>query len=761
MALPGLMALAPPRRAARGRADETLLIYLTLSGNVSANEYTQWTARLGQCFYRTGGALTSALRAAVDDLNRILLERNLAAAGKSRPIVGRLMMAVLRDKQLILALVGPVHAFHLGLEETGHVYGAQTAGHGLGLSQNAPLSFTRLDLQAGDLLVLCAVQPAGWEVLLRAETCRTTLTVLRRKLLSSSTEDFHAVLVQAQNGQGRIHLLQPGQEAAVPAGDEVSVSASNRGTPAVARPLESQPSATPPMVELPSAALPEKSSLASASTASSSALPSASLEKTPSSVRRPSVPSGLFVRPRAEVELSEVVRRPSPRARAVYRGAARAVGGGRRLSERLKTAFCHFLPRLLPAVEGQEASLPSSFLAFVAVAVPVVIVTLAAVIYFRYGTLVQYQENMQLAVTTLQIGDRSGDPTEARRQWELALYYVEQAEQSRQTPDSAMLRQQVQTRLDALDSIVRLDFREALRVRLDKSVRVTRMAASATDLYLLNATRGNVLRAFQTENGYEMDLSFQCEAATYDGYTVGVLIDIVALPKINAYNASVLAMDANGTLLYCAPGRPPRALPLAVPELGWRAVTAFTLDMDNRNLYVLDAPAGAVWIYGGRSLDFSSLPIMFFGAQVPRDMAKVIDLAVNGDDLYLLFQDGHVTACTLGRLDVQPTRCRDPIIMVDNRLQRKSGPTLNDATFTAMTFAAPPDPSLYFLDPNMQAIYRFSPRAEGLFLQGQFRAEARFVEESFTSPASALAFSPERRLFLCVGNQVYYATDVP
>jgi hypothetical protein len=31
--LPGLLAVTPPKRAARGREDETLLFYLTLSGN--------------------------------------------------------------------------------------------------------------------------------------------------------------------------------------------------------------------------------------------------------------------------------------------------------------------------------------------------------------------------------------------------------------------------------------------------------------------------------------------------------------------------------------------------------------------------------------------------------------------------------------------------------------------------------------------------------------------------------------------------------
>ncbi len=757
---PGLVMLAPPRRAARGREDEILLIYLVCSGNVSTGEYRQWTERLGQRFYRTAGALTSALRAAVEDLNHLLLERNLSLAGKSRPVVGRLMMAVLRGSQLVLAQVGPTHAFHLGREAIAHVHDARMAGRGLGLSQNPPLSFHRFELQPGDVLVLSAVQPAGWEVLLQSEDCKASLTHLRRRLLAFSKEDLSAVLVQVQRGQGRIHLLRPGQEAVTTSEVEETGRVPAPLESAVVLPEKSPAEAISDQamaVERPAVSPTAEVVTARPVTPTPVPLREGEEDRQRPATRRP----GLFVRPRAEGELPEIIRRPGPRQQAFYRGAARAVGGGRRFGERLGTALRRFLPRLLPGGGEAEATLPSSFMAFAALAVPVIIVTLAAVIYFRYGTLVQYQENMQLAVQALQGGDQSGDPAEARRLWEAAVYYVEQAERGRQTADSRMLRQQAQARLDALDSIVRLDFREALLVRLDESVQVTRMAATMTDLYLLDARRGRVMRAFQTRDGYEMDPGFRCEAGVYDGHAVGALIDVVALPKINAYDATVLAMDANGTLLYCAPEAAPRALPLAVPELGWSGITAFTLDVDNRNLYVLDAPGGMVWMYGGNLLDFASLPAMFFGEQVPGNMRQAVDLAVNGDDLYLLFQDGHVTACTLSRLDVQPTRCRDPLTMVDNRLQRKSGPTLMDGRFVALTFAAPPDPSLYFLEPNTQAIYRFSPRAEGLFLQGQFRAESRFARQQFSVPASAFTFSPDRRLFLCVGDKVYYAADVP
>jgi hypothetical protein len=78
-----------------------------------------------------------------------------------------------------------------------------------------------------------------------------------------------------------------------------------------------------------------------------------------------------------------------------------------------------------------------------------------------------------------------------------------------------------------------------------------------------------------------------------------------------------------------------------------------------------------------------------------------------------------------------------------------------------MTFTSPPDPSLYMLAADKAAIYRFSPRPEALFLQNQFRAAIGQERTMFTARVSAMAISPNRYIFLCVNNQVYYAMDVP
>jgi hypothetical protein len=348
------------------------------------------------------------------------------------------------------------------------------------------------------------------------------------------------------------------------------------------------------------------------------------------------------------------------------------------------------------------------------------------------------------------------DPAIVRHAWESTLFYLDKADGYQVTDESRALRQQAQNELDALDGIVRLDFKPAAAV--DRSVTVTRMAATDTDLYLLDSGHGTILRAFKINTGYQMDASFQCGPGGYGGQQVGPLIDLAAMPGGNTHNATVLGMDAAGTLLYCAPQMAPQPFPLAVPDLGWKQITAFTLSSDGKTLYVLDPPGNAVWVYSGLTGDFID-PYLFFGNFIPTGMEQVIDLAVNASDLFLLFNDSHITSCTYG--GESRTRCTDPLTFVDNRAGHPSGSsTLTDAVFSQMAFDNPFDTSLYLLEPKTHAVYKSSPRPGTLELNGQFRASAAVDATLFTSDVSALTIGTNRSIFLCIGDQIYYA-DMP
>jgi hypothetical protein len=819
--IPGLLTMMPPKRAARARKDERLLVYLILSDNTRfpSAEYSQIISRVTQRFYRTSGSLTSALRTATGELNQSLLNRNLHATGKGELIVGRLILGAMRGTQFLFTQCGPTHVFHLTGVETRQIHDEQIAGRGLGISQATPLYFAQVDLHAGDLLVLCPNLPKGWDTTLFGEK-NTSIETLRRKLTSVSSDDLNAVLVQVQTGKGNLNILKGMQPAAdklalaalaaaaealkntgkgIPAG--ISRQASLPDIPQAASPISGIPPVSPvmptsqvesgrpashfarilsrenksaPPASPSSSEVPAQRYATSAAPSGQQVQPAAAQSfQRPAAVPagsalRPVRHTGRFVSPRPTSDLPEIKRPSSRHRQGIFGGLVRAIQGVRGGMQRISNSIKKFLPILLPN-SGDDSEVAGSSTVLFAIVIPVIIVAIATTVYIHDGRTAQYQQYYDMALAQASQARGQANPTEVRRTWDSTIYYLDLAEKNQKTQNSNDLRQEAQTALDNLDGILRLDFRPAIIGGLSRSVRVSHMAATDTDLYLLDASRGGVIRAFLTNLGYEVDTSFKCDPGEHEGeehdgqhdtIIVDALIDLEIMPLSNIYNARVLAMDGKGTLLYCGLVDSVAVSPVP-PQLGWRSISAFSLDSDGNNLYVLDPAANAVWQYTGSSGEFPDLPSLFFGNQVPQNMNTAIDLAANKADLYLLFQDGHVTSCPLTHYAVAPIRCNDPATFLDARPERRPGPKINDAIFTAMSFASAPDSSLYMLEPLTRAIYRFTPRSDTLELRGQFRASMEQSNTLFDGPATAMTISPNRYAFLSVGNQIFFATDVP
>jgi hypothetical protein len=284
------------------------------------------------------------------------------------------------------------------------------------------------------------------------------------------------------------------------------------------------------------------------------------------------------------------------------------------------------------------------------------------------------------------------------------------------------------------------------------------MAASETDLFLLNAATGEALRAQPSGNGrgFQLDTTFNCKPGVYGNYTVGALVDILTLPPLNSINATLLGIDAAGNLLYCAPGQVAQAIPLPPPDTNWNRVTAVTLDAGN--LYVLDALARAVWVYNGKDGTFIDRPYFFFGGQTP-EKQDVIDFIVSGDDMYMLHADGHLSTCSYSRIESKPTRCQDPASLVNPFAAYQGTDLFASAHFTQILFTALPDQSILLLDADTQGVLRFAPRS--LELQNQFRSTTGNSNPVLPGTAGAMAVGPNHVLYLAIGGQVYFATDMP
>jgi hypothetical protein len=260
-----------------------------------------------------------------------------------------------------------------------------------------------------------------------------------------------------------------------------------------------------------------------------------------------------------------------------------------------------------------------------------------------------------------------------------------------------------------------------------------------------------------TNGGFQQDAAFNCVPGAYGTYSVGPLVDILAMPTVNTINATVIGVDAAGDLLYCAPGQVAQAIPLPPPDTNWGRVTAFTLD--SGNLYVLDAPSRAVWVYVGKDGAFVDRPYFFFGGQIPA-LEDAIDLAVNGDDLYILHSDGHLSACSYSRIETKPTRCEDSVALLNPFPAYREVDLFSEAHFTQMMFMPAPDSNLLLLDADSQGVFRFTQRLP-LELQNQLRPMAGRANPLPQGPIGAMTISPNHVMYLAVQDKVYFAVDSP
>ncbi|MBL8050613.1 MAG: hypothetical protein JNM46_05270, partial [Anaerolineales bacterium] len=449
-------------------------------------------------------------------------------------------------------------------------------------------------------------------------------------------------------------------------------------------------------------------------------------------------------------------REPSERTRQTAKAIVSSMQSLRQLSATIGERFRNFLPRLLPDPNVDENSTVSSntLMLFMAIVIPLIVVILASVVYLRYGRSEQYDAYLNQAQQFRAQALALTDPIEQRKSWENVLLNVTRAEEHRETTETINLRKEAEANLDILLGITRMQFNPAFSSK--PNIDVSRLAASENALYLLNAANGEALRATPSGGGgFQMDVTFNCKPGVYGNYTVGPLVDILALPVINFIDATLLGIDASGNLLYCKSGALAQAIPLPPPDTNWGRVTGFTLE--NGNLYVLDSSARAVWVYVGKDGTFTDRPYFFFGQQTPTQ--DVIDFIVSGDEMYMLHADGRLSSCSYSRIDASKSNCKDPLPLVNPFQAYQDIDLFGAAHFTQILFAAPPDPSILLLDADGQSVFRFAPRS--VELQNQFRPTTGRVNPIPTGSVGAVTVSPDHVLYLAVDGQIYFAVNMP
>jgi len=764
---PGLTALAAPRRAARGREKDVLILCLGLRARAPEAAPTERYADLldlaAAVFFGTPGSATSALRAALNAVNQSLIDSNLRAGPTGSVIQGGLICAALKSDSFYAVQSGPgliLVAHGLSLERFPNL-----PSRPLGSSVALDAQYFHALVHEGEYLCLSSSLPAGWsDATLAGLGGLATLSAVAERLKNATNGDFSALLGRFEP-PGTAGALQPAPAPATIPRPRPEMAPSLASAPrpsAETRPATSSLSPTRAARVSPAVA----DSAAAASTAPGGGdVAAAGAEPRgvtadpntnwPDLMRRAERLGG----PPAHVPVIEdgaaPKAEPKPpawreRLKPLFAPLARALAVTLSESSRgLRVLLARMMPEGVMQRDGLFA-IPTSVQIGVAVIIPLVVVAVVAALYLQRGRAEQFAANLEQAQLEIQAGRLAPSNLDARPHWEQALAWLTRAEQFKPNDAQvASLRAEAQGRLDELDWVTRLDLRPLVVGGLGRGVQVKQMVLVGQDVYALDGTRNRVLRAAPTLTGsYAVDPGFECAAGTIGQFTIGQLIDLGVVPGPNALGSgdAIVALDSAGGLLYCAPDTKPLATYLPAPDTSWIRPAAIEVYADR--LYVLDPGGNEVWQFQSSGGAFSQPPTHYF-TTASYDLKDVIDFSIAQGDLFLLYKDGRVTICSRSNAG-GAAACTEFASFTDPREGRVSGDRLYDvAVPERLIYDPPPEPSLYLLDASSSGVYQLSLK---LAFARQYRSYL-----PLGAPTTAVAIDTAKRFFVAAGDNVFVA----
>jgi hypothetical protein len=649
-----------PRRAARGRADDTLYVLIDLNGETASSILGDVMRRMTDAYWSSPGSVTNALRAALGAGGEWLMDRNTTAPVADR-LQGGVTCAVLRGSNVVVAQAGPACAY---VTQRGSIeaYPARDAEPmpPLGVSRSTEVRFAHAELQPGDVLLLT--------------DARTPATLPIESIASAIVKvGVEEALRNLERVVGRGDLTALVVEAAVPEAPVPGVEPSLKPEPppptAAIRPAPQQPAEPAPIVRaMPAPAQPAKTRIDSASVTLAP----------PKESRRAT----------ARVWLDALIQ-------GMKRGAGSVGTASQALVQR--TLPEPVAPRQRRAASGLEKA---PLMAGVAIGIPIIVSLLVVTIYIQRSGQAEV-ESLSITVQNEITAANRSTGAAARVHWQNVISTTAQILSL--APDNtpaADQSAQAQAAIDRLDNIVRLkpqllwDF---------KSIGQQRLAMNGFSLFVLDRATNQVERLTLTAGGDSIEGNgpehLLVPGTSINNQLPGNLLDMVWMNSSDKRQVSdLIVLHQNGLIEYNL-------------TFGWQALEFGSnkapanekrLRGFNGNLYMLDPGAGQVWRYAPRGDGYTDAPEAYFAKPVS-NTTKAIDIAIDGS-IYVLGSDGQLAKYLGGEPDtfqisglVEPLR-QPGVVAVDGNVS---------------------DSSLYVADQATERIVQFRP--DGKFVR-QFRA---------------------------------------
>jgi hypothetical protein len=638
-ATPATHVATAPRRAARGRSEDTLYVLADLSGAASGVLGDLIQAMLN-AYWSTPGSVTAALRAAITAGGEWLMDRNVNTPAPDRQS-GGLSCVVLRGSEVVIAQAGPASAY---VAQHGTVlhYPAADAGPllPLGVARANDVRFARVELQPGDVI---ALTDARWATRVPVEAVASAIVsvsvaqALTNLAQLTGSDDLIAIAIEAA---GAATSAAPIESPAPtrPTVSPIEAAARSRPTPEPApTPIEQRATT---MAAQPKAAAPKIEPRVSAP-------PITAPKSAPANESKPDVKR----------------EAPSTTAKAwlgaLFQGARRGAGS-------VGTAGQMVVQRTLPepttprgragsASRGRSATRSSSaarsgspstvrpinapLLAGIAIAIPILVSLVVATLFIQGSAKAELDTRLATAQNAITLaGQRTG--AEARVQWQLAIAQATEAlglDPKNTTASDQLV--QAQLGLDRLDNVIRLKPVELWKFN---PLGQHRLASQGFNLFVLDRGTNEIDRialnaAGDALVGNEPEKVLWADVVI-DRRPSGNLLDMTWLNSSESRSTASLIVALQGGLMEYNLAFGWKTLDFGtntVPN-GMRRLRSF-----NGNLYMLDPAASQVWRYSPKGDGYADKSVAYFEQPAPI-AAKGIDLVIDGS-VYIITGDGQIT----------------------------------------------------------------------------------------------------------------------
>jgi hypothetical protein len=792
---PGALVELPPRKAPRGRDQDTFFTLITPSGATAENSatasfYEQLARLAAETYFSSSGSVTSGLREAINGVNNFLIDHNQLAGQRYSVNIACL---VLRGREAFTARTGECLCL-LRLGESFLTYPERLtepySGPLLGHSPVIDIKLSRHDIAPGHVLVFSDLGFVTAErERLQAALGGEDIQAVMERLRPLGSQQAQAMIVQFTTAHApdpvmttaasplkvmrsshaptaKVGLAAPirpklrteqlptasavtggagavaGTNAAVPA----AITAPDVVAEAVVTPASDQTAPVP----LDAVAPPlEVDSLTAAPTTSAAAFASAALmaherESGLAGISEVADPNMATPTPEAVDEAADPdaviaeVASPAPVApRTPF--IVRTAGATANVLERFGKGLSRGLDRMLPEATEEGPRIPSMLAAAMALVIPIVVVfvivaaRLAQVDTTQFEQMVRNVEESAQQARTIPLDDARN----ARTAWLGVLQRIEEAEQnSGRTNDPTLvaIRAEAQRILDQFAMVTRRDVIPLRTFEGDTGLRGVVVRAQ-TDLYTLDVTNSALWHDRLNPNDKSV-FRRSTGAVVVQGQAVGAfsvreLIDMAWMADGSSKNR-IVALDSQGILVTYSPVFAPATATRLAGVEQWVKPAAITVWRDR--LYVLDVGANQIWRYTPVGGSYPNPPDAYFDE--PLDLSQAVDMGIDSTpgNVYILFADGKLKKYLAGR--EQPF---DFGGLPEDGL--KAGGSLYidaDAIF----------PAIYLTDPRDQAIYQVT-------LRGQFQRRFK-ARETTTFRKLSNVYIDGEDVYATTASTVYY-----